>query len=159
MDTLSRTRGRRWVSGLLIVAASMGAAGCVGELDGDSAVTTSASTPRAEAPEHGLRLPRLSHAQWSRTVQAFLRLTDPPTTKGLRSDPPSGETFETDDRLRPIDTTLVRDYRTEAEAFAEQTVNNAEAFAKLIVDAGEGDAVTRLRRLITVAWPRAYRRP
>lgn len=106
-----------------------------------------------------MRLPRLSHAQWARTVQAFLRLTDPPLTKGLRSDPSSNDTFETDDRLRSIDTTLVRDYRTEAEALAEQTFSNGEAFAKLVVDGGEGDAQTRLRRLITVAWPRAYRRP
>jgi hypothetical protein len=160
MDTLLRTRSRRWVSSLLIVAAAVGAAGCVGVLDGDPA-TTGDPTPQppAEPAEHGVRLPRLSHVQWARTVQAFLRLTDPPISKVLRDDPPHGESFETDDRLRTIDKPLVLDYRTQADALAEQTFSNNEAFAKLVVDGGEGDAPTRLRRLITVAWPRAYRRP
>lgn len=146
------------MSGLLIVAASLGAAGCIGKI-GDNPATTSDPAPtEVETAEHGVRLPRLSHTQWSRTAQAFLRLTDPPLFM-MRPDTISGEGFETDDRTRVIDSTLLRDYRAAAEALADQSVDNPEAFAKLVVDAGEGDAPTRLRRLITVAWPRAYRRP
>lgn len=150
-------RSRRWVSGLLIVAATVGAAGCVGVL-GDDPTTTTDPTPEVETADHGVRLPRLSHAQWARTAQAFLRLTDPPLVK-LRPDTVTAEGFETDDRARVVDSTLVHDYRAEAESLADLVFNNGEAFAKLVVDGGEGDALTRLRRLITVAWPRAYRRP
>lgn len=148
------------MSALLTVAATAGAVGCVGRI-GDNPAATSDPTPGEEenaAAEHGLRLPRLSHMQWSRTAQAFLRWTDPPLFM-MRPDTVSGESFETDDRARSVDSTLMRDYRAAAEELADKAVDNSEAFAKLVADAGEGDAPTRLRRLITVAWPRAYRRP
>lgn len=159
MEPFTRARGRWWVSGLLIVAAAIGGAGCVGVLDGDPPDPGKVTTPGpTETADHGVRLPRLSHTQWARTAQAFLRLTDPPTVS-LRPDTLSAEGFETDDRARSVDSTLVRNYRAEAESLAELFVTNNDAFAKLTEDAGAGDAETRLRRLITVAWPRAYRRP
>lgn len=113
---------------------------------------------KTEPAEHGVRLPRLSHEQWSRTAQAFLRFTDPPLFS-MRPDSIPADGFETDDRSRLVDSSLLRDYRAAAETLAEVVVTNGEAFAKLTVDGGEGDAPTRLRRMITVAWPRAYRRP
>ena len=114
MEPFRRARGRWWVSGLLIVAAAVGGvggAGCVGVLE-DDPVDPGKQPGPTETADHGMRLPRLSHTQWARTAQAFLRLTDPPTVS-LRPDTLSAEGFETDDRARSIDSTLVRNYRTQ----------------------------------------------
>ena len=153
-----RARSRRWVSGLLLVAATAGIAGCVGILEDEPDVKTDPPPVQTETADHGMRLPRLSHAQWEKTAQVFLHLTDAPISM-LRQDTIPEDGFETDDHARSIDKTLVYDYRTEAEKLADKEVDDDGAFAKFTSEAGEGDVPTRLRRLITVAWPRAHRRP
>lgn len=163
MKRLLATRTRRWATGLLVVAASVGAAGCVGVLGDDPGSTTGPTPPpppppKAESGEHGIRLPRLSHVQWARTAQAFLRLTDAPIVD-MRKDTIPEDGFETDDRARFVDKSLTIDYRAAAEALSNQEVDVDEAFAKFTADVGAGDVPTRLRAIITTAWPRAYRRP
>jgi hypothetical protein len=150
---------------MLVLAATLGAAGCVGIL-GDDGGSTSGSTPTptptptppVESSEHGIRLPRLSHLQWARTAQAFLRLTDTPLFD-MRKDTIPEDGFETDDRARVVDKSLTIDYRSAAESLSNQEVDVDEAFVKFTADAGSGDVPTRLRAIITSAWPRAYRRP
>lgn len=165
MKTLLTARRFRWAAGMLVLAASLGAAGCVGILGDDSGSTTGSTppptpppTPPVESAAHGIRLPRLSHLQWARTAQAFLRLTDTPLFD-MRKDTIPEDGFETDDRARVVDKSLTIDYRSAAESLSNQEVDVDEAFVKFTADAGSGDVPMRLRTIITTAWPRAYRRP
>lgn len=165
MKTLLAARHFRWAAGMLVLAASLGAAGCVGILGDDSGSTTGSTppptpppTPPVESAAHGIRLPRLSHLQWARTAQAFLRLTDTPLFD-MRKDTIPEDGFETDDRARVVDKSLTIDYRSAAESLSNQEVDVDEAFVKFTADAGSGDVPMRLRTIITTAWPRAYRRP
>lgn len=106
-----------------------------------------------------LRLPRLSHRQWTRTVLAFLRLDAlPAAVVALRPDSALPDAFESDDRNRSVDAALASGYRAAADVLADFVVDDADSLAKLLADGGTGDATTRLRTLITTAWPRAYRR-
>ena len=165
MKTLLTARRFRWAAGMLVLAASLGAAGCVGILGDDNGSTTGSTppptpppTPPVESAAHGIRLPRLSHLQWARTAQAFLRLTDTPLFD-MRKDTIPEDGFETDDRARVVDKSLTIDYRSAAESLSNQEVDVDEAFVKFTADAGSGDVPMRLRTIITTAWPRAYRRP
>lgn len=137
------------------------ASGCTGSI-GDPSLDDGAGpdgevTPEGASAPPSLRLPRLSHLQWARTAQAFLRLPETPVVS-LRSDSVLQDAFATDDRSRLVDELLARDYRAAAEALADQVVDDPEALDRFVAEAGGGDAVARLRTLLEEAWPRAYRR-
>lgn len=103
------------------------------------------------------RLPRLSHTQWARTAQAFLRLKEPPKV-ALRPDSSVDGAYETDNRTRIVDGTLAKDYRVASGALADQVLDDPSTFSTFVEEGGTGDAETRLRTLVAAAFPRAYRR-
>jgi hypothetical protein len=129
---------------------------------GTAGTSGAAGNPTVEpnnAPMVQLRLPRLSHRQWTNTVKTFLRLDTLPAEVGtLRPDSALPDAFENDERNRSVDGTLVSNYRSAADVLADFVVDDTDALARLLADGGTGDATTRLRALITAAWPRAYRR-
>ncbi|RYE68906.1 MAG: DUF1592 domain-containing protein, partial [Rhizobiaceae bacterium] len=124
------------------------------------AAPTSSSTGSTKAPTStsSLRMPRLGHGQWARTAQAFLKLPATPAVT-LRTDGSINGAYETDERLRTVDSILMYDYRAAAEQLVDQLTGDAGLYGAFLADAGQGDTPTRLRQLVKTAWPRAFRRP
>jgi hypothetical protein len=133
---------------------------------GDAPVTES---PTTGAPTTGFvaglpqahavpRIARLTHFQWTNSVQDLLRLETPPTLAG-EFTPDAIIGFDTNsDQLR-MSSTLRDDYQRAAETLASQVVNDPAALARLMPADAPGEPTARARAFIESFGLRAYRRP
>lgn len=147
---------RRWTRALAALSV-MALAACVGEVGGQGG-TPGPGGKGEEVIQTGddIRLPRLSHLQWARTAQAFLKLPDTPALS-FRPDTVAKEAFPTDVQARSMDSTLVLDYRAAADKLTDALLSDSTAYSRFVSDAGTGDFSTKLKTLIKTSWPRAFR--
>jgi len=119
---------------------------------------TTGFVARLPGPRAVPRIARLTHFQWTNSVQDLLRLEQPPT---LASEftPDAIIGFDTNAAQLRMSSTLRDDYQQAAEALATQVVNDAAALARLIPADAPAEPTARARRFIESFGLRAYRRP
>jgi hypothetical protein len=163
-----------WVGGVLASCASP-----VSETGPDGSTTAMPVSPVGESPEpvagggegptrgFAARLPapravpriaRLTHFQWTNSVQDLLRLEEPPTLAG-EFTPDAIIGFDTNSAQLRMSSSLRDDYQRAAEALATRVVNDAEALARLMPADAPEEPVARARAFIESFGLRAYRRP
>jgi len=150
------------VAALLGVSISSSLSGCVGELD---------SGPRAadgfectdgcvELAASASRFPRLSHAEWERTVSDLLRLEGAlDLSSTFPTDAPRG-LFDNDGAELSVSGDLRTEYQRAAERLAETVATDPTALMRILPDglpASPADA--RARGFVEGFGLRAYRRP
>lgn len=158
-------RGRWWRPVVLGLALS-GAAGCEGmitdsERPGGPGTPVEPGPAAVEKPARTVRMARLTHAQWSRTVQELLRLDAPPTAlaDGFRADPAqSGFLFDNDARALSVDEALWGAYQRAAAELARQVTTDAAKLAR-ILPASSSTGEARARAFVESFGLRAHRRP
>jgi mono/diheme cytochrome c family protein len=114
--------------------------------------------PGVEAPVPASRLPRLSHAQWERSVRDLLGLpADTDYAAALRSDPnPGGAKFEEHGTLR-VDQSLWQGYQRAAEQVAADVT--ADDALVLALAPADDDEQARVDAFVRTQGQRAHRRP
>ncbi|MCP3144992.1 DUF1592 domain-containing protein [Pyxidicoccus xibeiensis] len=114
-----------------------------------------------EQPARSVRMARLTHAQWSSTVQELLRLDAPPTSlaEAFRADPSqSGFLFDNDARALSVDEALWGAYQRAAAELAGQVTTDAAKLAR-ILPASAATPEERARAFVESFGLRAHRRP
>lgn len=156
-------RGRWWRPVVLGLVLS-GAAGCEGNISNPEGPGggPGPGTPTAiEKPAPSVRMARLTHVQWTNSVQELLRLDAPPTTLAgtFRADPAqSGFLFDNDARALSVDEALWGAYQRAAAELAGQVTTDATKLARVLppsADTGEA----RARAFVESFGLRAHRRP
>lgn len=128
----------------------------VGLIGGGSSTTGfTAHLPESRALP---RIARLTHFQWTNSVQDLLRLKEPPALAGdFTPDAIIG--FDTNSAQLRMSSSLREDYERAAEALASQVVNDPEALARLMPSDAPAEPTARARAFIESFGLRAYRRP
>jgi len=147
---------------LLSVSIAAVAPGCVGELDSgprppsgfecaEGCVEVAASTSR---------FPRLSHAQWERTVTDLMHLEGPlDLSSTFPTDAPRG-LFDNDGAELSVSGDLRTEYQRAAERLAETVATDPTALMRILPDGLPASPVdARGRGFIEGFGLRAYRRP
>lgn len=117
---------RRRSAGLLVSAWLF--VGCTGDLEGPLGSENCATCPQLSSPT--TRLPRLSHAQWTETVEDLLAIDDAsPLSATLLSDATRGF-FDNDGAELRVDGTLWGDYQAAAESAAELATSPRRALRR-----------------------------
>jgi len=104
------------------------------------------------------RIARLTHFQWTNSVQDLLRLDQPPTL-AAEFTPDAIIGFDTNSAQLRMSSSLREDYQRAAEALAARVVNDPAALARLIPADAPDEPTARARAFIESFGPRAYRRP
>lgn len=130
-----------------------------GKAPDDPPVDPSNPTPEI-SPAPAPRVARLTHAQWTNTVQALLQLASPPAAAlELRGDPAqSGFIFDNNADALEIDQVLWGAYQRAAAAIASEVTGDPAKLARIVPAAG-GDDAQRARAFVTELGRRAHRRP
>jgi len=146
--------------GRTFAAASVLLFGCQGEIGEPSGmvdptdpgcVGVHCETP--SAPAATSEFPRLSHRQWTLTVQDLLHLEEPPGDAESFEGDPRGQTyFDNDGSVLQVTPNLWSDYQQSAEVLAERVTTDASAYERLV---GSDSPSVFLRRFLR----RAFRRP
>jgi len=114
-----------------------------------------AHLPAAQATP---RIARLTHFQWTNSVQDLLRLEQPPTL-AAEFTPDAIIGFDTNSAQLRMSSSLRDDYQRAAEALAAQVVNDPAALARLMPAGAPPEPTARARAFIEDFGLRAYRRP
>ncbi|APR78955.1 Cellulose-binding domain protein [Minicystis rosea] len=167
--TESGTRLRRAVarSSLSLIAgaavalsAAMGA-GCVGKIgDPDASCETCAPEgPNTPKTLETSRFPRLSHLQWSNTVQDLLHLPAPSELSASFTGDPLGGVFDNNETSLLVTPGLWADYQLAAEELSAAVTNDAGLLAQLLPEDAPSDPAARAKAFVETTGKRAYRRP
>lgn len=143
----------------LLAGSLMGSVfGCTGELEGPPQGSSCATCPQLASPT--TRFPRLSHAQWTETVEDLLVIEDATALSARFPTDASRGYFDNDGAELRVDGTLWGDYQHAAEAAAELATSTSER-ANALVPAGfsASPAADRARLFVEHFLPRAHRRP
>ncbi|WP_395805469.1 DUF1592 domain-containing protein [Archangium minus] len=114
-----------------------------------------------EQPARTVRVARLTHTQWTHSVQELLRLDAPPTTlaQGFRADPAqSGFLFDNEARSLSVDEALWGAYQRAASELAGQVATNSAKLSRLLPPVAS-TAEERARTFVEEFGLRAHRRP
>lgn len=115
------------------------------------------SGPIVSEPSESIRLYRLNHAQYERTVRDLLRLDEDLGISELFVAEPLITTFDTDATLLTVSADLRRDYERAAETIAQLLVDDesvlVSALGQEIVDTEDAEG------FVSSLGERAYRRP
>ena len=133
-------------------------ASCTGDLEGPLGNENCATCPQLSSPT--TRLPRLSHSQWTETVEDLLAIEDAaPLSATLLADATRGF-FDNDGAELRVDGTLWGDYQAAAESAAALATSTPER-ALSLAPSGFAAAAPADHAALFVAHfiPRAHRRP
>lgn len=147
---------------LLVAAAlALGPSGCVGVLDDGPASPQGfeCASGCTEIAPSSSRFPRLSHAQWERTVQDLLRLPDASELSStFPPDAPRG-LFTNDGAELFVSGDLRTEYQRAAERLAESVATDPAALARILpADLPASPDTARARAFLEGFGHRAYRR-
>lgn len=133
-------------------------ASCTGDLEGPLGSENCATCPQLSSPT--TRLPRLSHTQWTETVQDLLAIDDASALSAtLLADATRGF-FDNDGAELRVDGTLWGDYRLAAESAAVLATSTPERALSLAPSGFAAAAPADHARLFVEHFiPRAHRRP
>jgi hypothetical protein len=129
----------------------------IGGGNGGGGSTTSFAA-RLPAPGAVPRIARLTHFQWTNSVQDLLRLDEPPTVAG-NFTPDAIIGFDTNSAQLRMSNALREDYERAAERLASQVVSDPAALARLLPTDAPVEPTARARAFIEDFGLRAYRRP
>ena len=140
------------------LAAAMGV-GCVGKIgDPDGSCETCAPEVPATTLETS-RFPRLSHLQWSNTVQDLLHLPAPSHLSASFTGDPLGGVFDNNETSLLVTPGLWADYQIAAEELSAAVTSDAALLAQLLPEGAPSDAAGRAKAFVEHTGKRAYRRP
>ncbi|WP_226993986.1 DUF1592 domain-containing protein [Myxococcus hansupus] len=158
-------RGRWWRPVVLGLVLS-GAAGCEGIIsnpEGPGGGPGPGTPPPGviEKPAPSVRMARLTHVQWTHSVQELLRLDAPPTTQAgtFRADPAlGGFLFDNNARALSVDEALWGAYQRAAAELAGQVTTDATKLSRLLPPSA-ATSEERARAFVESFGLRAHRRP
>ena len=156
------SRGRAPLTAMFGVALLCALPACSGTL-GDPYGTGSSGDPNAQtaavdAPR--LRFPRLSHAQWERTVKDLFHLdAETGLSSSFTPDPLGGKAFDNNESSLQVTPGLWADYQRAAEEVALQITSDSAALAKILPADMPGDLAGKRDAFLTSFGKRAFRRP
>lgn len=150
------------LAGGLLIAAVPACSGTLGDPygTGPDGKTPGEEEPTADQVAARLRFPRLSHAQWERTVVDLFEL-DAPTglSASFTPDPLGGKAFDNNESALQVTPNLWADYQRAAEELALLVTSDPALLAKIApADAGQGLAA-RKKEFLETFGKRAFRRP
>jgi hypothetical protein len=130
---------------------------------GEQPATTSSGPTTGFAPHLPVaratpRIARLTHFQWTNSVQDLLRLDSPPTLAG-EFTPDAIIGFDTNSAQLRMSSSLREDYQRAAEGLASQVANDPAALARLMPAGAPDEPTARAQAFIESFGLRAYRRP
>jgi hypothetical protein len=125
---------------------------------GGGVASTTGFAPRLPAPAAVPRIARLTHFQWTNSVQDLLRLEEPPTL-AAEFTPDAIIGFDTNSAQLRMSSSLREDYERAAERLANQVVSDPAALARLLPADAPEEPTARARAFIENFGLRAYRRP
>lgn len=164
-------RGRTWITrargclfaaaGGLLIAAVPACSGTLGDPygTGDGGSGTGVEDPANEVAAR-LRFPRLSHAQWERTV-ADLFLLDAETglSASFTPDPLGGKAFDNNESSLQVTPNLWADYQRAAEEVALLITSDPALLAKIAPADLPADPAAKKKAFLESFGKRAFRRP
>jgi hypothetical protein len=166
-------RGRSWftrartclltIAGGLLVAAVPACSGTLGDPYGtgpDGKTPGEEEVPGPDAVAAHLRFPRLSHAQWERTIVDLFRL-DTPTglSSSFTPDPLGGKAFDNNESSLQVTPNLWADYQRAAEEVALLVTSNPALLEKIAPADLPQDAAAKKKAFLESFGRRAFRRP
>lgn len=162
-------RNVRWITrfgGLLSAALGLSvAAACSGTLGDPYGTDDGGTTPGggeipADAVAARLRFPRLSHAQWERTVMDLFHL-DAPTglAASFTPDPLGGKAFDNNESSLQVTPNLWADYQRAAEEVALLVTSDPALLAKIAPADLPADPAAKKKAFLETFGKRAFRRP
>jgi hypothetical protein len=125
---------------------------------GGGVASTTGFAPRLPAPAAVPRIARLTHFQWTNSVQDLLRLEEPPTL-AAEFTPDAIIGFDTNSAQLRMSSSLREEYERAAERLANQVVSDPAALARLLPADAPEEPTARARAFIENFGLRAYRRP
>lgn len=141
-----------------LLAGVMLGVGCTGELEGPLQNPSCASCPQLASPT--TRFPRLSHAQWTETVEDLLAIDDGSMLSARFTADAARGYFDNDGAELRVDGTLWGDYQHAAEAAAALATSTVERANSLAPEGfSSASATDRARLFVEHFVPRAHRRP
>ena len=143
------------------VALACLAPACLGTL-GDPPDNGSGKDPGLETATDAprLRFPRLSHAQWERTVQDLFHLdSETGLSASFTPDPLGGKAFDNNESSLQVTPGLWADYQRAAEEIASQITADPNKLAKILPADLPSDPAAKRDAFLTAFGKRAFRRP
>ena len=115
--------------------------------------------PQAFQDAPRLRFPRLSHAQWERTVQDLFHL-DAPTglTASFTPDPLGGKAFDNNEGSLQVTPGLWADYQRAAEEVASLVTSNPDLLSRIVPADLPADPTAKKKAFLSGFGRRAFRR-
>jgi hypothetical protein len=165
-------RGRSWitragrclfaVAGGLLIAAVPACSGTLGDPYGtgpDGKLPGEEDETLGEVASR-LRFPRLSHAQWERTIVDLFRL-DAPTglSVSFTPDPLGGKAFDNNEAALQVTPNLWADYQRAAEELALLVTSDPALLAKIAPSDLPQDPAAKKTAFLETFGKRAFRRP
>ncbi|MBK8254701.1 MAG: DUF1592 domain-containing protein [Polyangiaceae bacterium] len=147
----------------LLCALALGA-GCSGVLGDPYDIGEGGKNPTEEpagvtvAPH--LRFPRLSHAQWERTIVDLFQLNSPTgLSASFTPDPLGGKAFDNNEAALQVTPGLWADYQRAAEEVALLVTSNPTLLANILPTDLPTDPQAKKQAFLTAFGKRALRRP
>ncbi|KYF51963.1 hypothetical protein BE08_46000 [Sorangium cellulosum] len=161
--TGSPRRRRAFGAGLCATALLLaGCTGSLGDQEGSGGPAPGGNGPATGGVARGIDMPgapqhhrfvRLTNSQWARSVQVVLNLAAPSSLSEAFEKPVAGTTdFTNNEHLLSVNQRSWDDYRSAAEALAEQVTSSDAALADVYPDTDAAGFIETVGR-------RAYRRP
>ncbi len=146
--------------GVLLLSAGAACSGTLGDPYDQGSNTDPSKDPNALEDAPRLRFPRLSHAQWERTVQDLFHL-DAPTglSVSFTPDPLGGKAFDNNESSLQVTPGLWADYQRAAEEIASQITSDPAALANVLPANLPADLAGKRAAFLTDFGKRAFRRP
>ncbi len=146
--------------GLLLLGAAPACSGTLGDPYDQGGETDPSKDPNGLEDAPRLRFPRLSHAQWERTIQDLFHL-DAPTglSSSFTQDPLGGKAFDNNESSLQVTPGLWADYQRAAEEIALQITSDPAALAKVLPSGLPQDLAGKRAAFLKDFGLRAFRRP
>ena len=146
--------------GLLLLGAAPACSGTLGDPYDQGGETDPSKDPNGLEDAPRLRFPRLSHAQWERTIQDLFHL-DAPTglSSSFTQDPLGGKAFDNNESSLQVTPGLWADYQRAAEEIATLVTSDQTLLSRILPADLPSDPAAKKTAFLKSFGQRAFRRP